>query len=74
MGDTFHAIKEGSCPPTIPYHQGGPVAVTVESKLFAAGSIVLDRPQHCGSVLLIERIVHVNEEKYPVILLLMMFP
>ena len=45
------------------------MALAVKSKLRATGPLIPDSPDHCCPVLLIERIVRFNEEKYPVLLL-----
>ena len=56
-------------PVPVPDDQGGPVAVKVESKLYATWPLVPDVPHYFGPFLLIEGIVCVNEEKPPVLLL-----
>ena len=43
--------------------------VTVESKLYATGPLVMDHQHNGGPALLIERIDRVSEEKPPVLLL-----
>ena len=62
-------MKEMSHAPSVPYHQGGPVGLTVESKLRATGILVQDHPQHDDTVLLIYRVVRVNETEYLILLL-----
>ena len=52
---------KGSAPSLpIPDHQGGPVAVTFESKLCANGTLVSHLPQHGGLYLPIEHGTFVN--------------
>ena len=40
--------------------------VTVEGKLRAAGTLILDSPKHFCPVLLIEGVPHINEEEPPI--------
>ena len=47
----------------------GPVAAAVKSKLRATGPLMPDIPEHGCTVLLIERIARINEEKPPILLL-----
>ena len=58
----------------IVHHQGGPVAIVVESELCATGPLKLDGLQHCRPILLIERISRVNGEEAPLFLLYMLLP
>ena len=44
--------------------QGEPKLVSVERKLRATGTIKTDGPEHGHPVIIIELILHVNEEKY----------
>ena len=50
-------------------HQSGPVAIAVESKLRAAGTLKLDGSQHCRPIILIGGVASVNKE-YSIVLLL----
>ena len=69
LGGPFLSVEEVPCTIPIPDHQGGLVVVTVEINLCDTGSLVPDRPQHCGPVLLIESIARNNEKKPPVLFL-----
>ena len=51
-----------------PDQQCGPVAVSVECKPRATGTLMERQPQHGCAVLLIERIALFNEEEPPVLL------
>lgn len=74
MGHPLIYLKEMTCPIACPDHQGGPVAVAIIIKPRTIGTLVVHRPQNGGTVLLIECIVRINEEKPPLILLVMMLP
>lgn len=50
------------------------VEISVESKLYLVGLLVLDLSQYICPLLLIEYIVRINEEETPVLLMVTMFP
>ena len=62
LGHSLLAVKEAAGPIHVAYHQGGPVAITVEYELPATGPLELNGPQHCRSIIPIERVLHINEE------------
>ena len=68
------AVKEVNCPTALHDHQGGPVVVAIKCKPRSTGPLMSHHLQHGGAVILIERIVCINEEKPPVILLGVLLP
>ena len=71
---TLLAMKELTCPITLPNHQIVPVAVAIKYKPRSTGPLMLHRLQHRGSVLLVEYSVHINEEKPQVLIMRVLIP
>ena len=44
------------------HHQSSPVAISAEGKLQDTRPLKLDGPQHCHMILLVDRVLHINEE------------
>ena len=53
----------------MPDNQGDPIAATVKNKLYETVPIIPYLQQYYGTIILVELIACVNEEKPPVVLL-----
>ena len=69
LGHSLLSVQEVAGPIHVAHHHSGPVAISVESELRTTGPLKLDGPHHFRPILLIERILRINEEEYPVLLL-----
>ena len=65
LGGTFFTVNESATAVVVSNHERAPVFIAVEGKPCAAWPLVPNRPQHCDSVLFVERILCVNEQKSP---------
>ena len=74
LGHSLLAEKEVTRPVTRPDHQCGPVAVAVECEPCATWPLKTHRTYQGCAVLLIERIVRVNKEEPPILLLGVLLP
>ena len=74
LGHYLLYVKEGAGPIHVTYHQGEPVAISVESELRITGPLKSNGPQNFFPILLIEIILRVKEEEAPLLLLEMLPP
>ena len=74
LGHFLLIEEEMTHPISFPDHQCGPVAVSVECEPRTTGSFMPYLPQHGCVVILVERIVRINDKELPFLVLSMLLP
>ena len=74
LGHALLGVKEVDGPFHVAHRQSCPVAIAVEGELCATRTLKLYGSHHFHLILLIERVLCINEEEHPALLLCMLLP